>query len=242
MTSAEPTSIGESDDRPRGVMSQTTVFERDLLPSEQFEDLQQQSYAATLGMWAFLATEVLFIGVIFVGFYIYRLHAPEAFAAGARELAWPLGTLNTAVLLGSSFTMALAVHAARAGEQRSLLRRLCFTLVLGSAFLAIKAIEYGIEYHERLVPGLRYDAIDSHGEPRPAAMGLFMAFYFVLTGIHAIHMIVGVGVLSVVALLAHRGKFDETYHNPVEIAGLYWHFVDLVWVFVFPTLYLLRHA
>lgn len=222
-------------------MTDFTVVERDSFPAEQFDDAAQQSYASTIGMWAFLSTEILFIGAIFVGFYVYRMRNAEAFAFGARELKWTLGTLNTAVLLGSSFSMALAVDAARSGRNRAIVRRLLVTLALGVTFLLIKATEYGIEFRDRLVPGLNFSTTSPAGEPRPERVELFMSFYFALTGVHALHMFVGVSALLVVTWLAHRGKFTAAWHTPVEIVGLYWHFVDLVWVFVFPTLYLLRH-
>ena len=220
---------------------QFTILEADDFPAEQFDDAPQQAYTATLGMWAFLATEVLFIGAIFAAFYVGRFRFPDAFAEGAKELKWPLGTLNTAVLLGSSFSMALAVHAAREGQAAAIFRRVLLTLALGGAFLAIKAVEYAIEFRDRLVPGLNFSTVSPEGVARPARMELFMAFYFALTGVHALHMLVGVGLLTWVAWLARRGTLTAAWHTPVEVVGLYWHFVDLVWVFVFPTLYLLRH-
>lgn len=223
-------------------MAQLTIFERDTYPAEQFDDVEQQSYTATIGMWAFLATEVLFIGAIFVAFYVYRLRWPETFADGARELKWYLGAINTAVLLGSSFTMALAVHEAKLGASRRLFRYVLVTLTLGGLFLLIKGTEYVIEFREHLVPGLNYASIAPDGKPRPEKLELFMSFYFVLTGVHALHMTIGLCVLLVLAIMTRRGAFTAEQHNPVEVAGLYWHFVDLVWVFVFPTLYLLRHA
>lgn len=222
-------------------MTQFTVIERDAFPAEQFDDAAQQSYAATIGMWAFLATEVLFIGAIFVAFYVARFRFPDAFAYGARELKWTLGTLNTAVLLGSSFSMALAVHAAREGQSRAIFRRLLLTVVLGVGFLAIKGVEYAIEFRESLIPGLNFSTIAPDGAIRSERVEHFMAFYFALTGVHALHMLVGVGLLSWLAWRARRDAYSKAWHTPVEVVGLYWHFVDLVWVFVFPTLYLLRH-
>jgi cytochrome c oxidase subunit 3 len=222
-------------------VSQLTVFEHDAYPAEQFRDAAQQNDAATLAMWTFLATEVLFFGAMFVCFYAYRMRWPQAFAAGARELKWYLGTVNTAVLLGSSYCMALAVHAAKVGDRRRLVRRLLLTAGIGIVFLAIKGTEYGIEYHEHLVPGLNYTDVSRSGHSRPPQDALFMTFYFIMTGFHALHMLVGLGVLLVLAWLAHRGKYTPHHHNPVEIGGLYWHFVDMVWVFIYPTLYLLRH-
>lgn len=223
-------------------MSQLTVFEHDSLPAEQFEDTEQQTHAATIGMWTFLSTEVLFFGVIFASFYVYRMRWTEDFAEGAKELKWWLGGPNTAVLLGSSFCMAMAVHAAKHDKFRALVGWLVSTIVLGVCFILIKFTEYGIEYHEYLVPQLRYSAVSPDGKTRPEHVYQFMTFYFVATGFHALHMIIGIGVLSVLTWMAHKRRFSRAYHNPVEVAGLYWHFVDTVWVFLFPTLYLLRHA
>jgi cytochrome c oxidase subunit 3 len=220
---------------------QLTVFEHDTFPAEQFQEPAQQTEAAILGMWTFLATEVLFFGGMFASFYIYRLRWPDAFAQGATELKWYLGTINTGVLLGSSYAMAMAVHCARHGDNRKIVRWLLLTIVLGIVFLGIKGTEYVIEYHEHLVPGLNFAAVSSTGEHRPPQDALFMTFYFVMTGFHALHMIIGLGVISTLTWMAHRRKFTIQYHNPVEIGGLYWHFVDMVWVFLYPTLYLLRH-
>ena len=222
-------------------MAQATVFDHDTLPAEQFDDVGQQAYASTLGTWAFLATEVLFIGAIFCAFFVYRERWPDAFAEGAHELKWQLGTLNTAILLTSSYAMALAVHASRSGRNASIVQWLVVTIVLGAAFLCVKATEYVIEYHDHVVPALNYASTSPEGKPRAEQVELFMAFYFTLTGVHAIHMMVGLVVLATLIVRARRNAFSPSYHNPVECSGLYWHFVDLVWVFVFPTLYLLRH-
>jgi cytochrome c oxidase subunit 3 len=213
------------------------------LPAEQFDDAAQQRHASTLGMWTFLATEVLFFGVLFVGFYAMRLRWPADFAGGARHLKWYLGTINTAVLLTSSFFMALAVHAASAGDRRGVGRWLLLTLALGAVFLGIKFSEYAIEYHERLVPHWHYSPIDQPaGEPRPERLSLFMSAYFITTGFHALHVTIGLGALATLWFMNRRGQFSRAYHTPVEMVGLYWHFVDVVWVFLFPTLYLLRHG
>ncbi|HEY7089253.1 MAG TPA: cytochrome c oxidase subunit 3 family protein [Tepidisphaeraceae bacterium] len=219
----------------------STAFEHDSFPAEQFHDADQQHEAGVLGIWTFLASEVLFFGVLFLGFFVYRTRWPEAFVHGSRELKWYLGTLNTAVLLTSSFAMAMAVHSARESENRRLVRWLLITIGLGIIFLGIKFTEYAIEYHDRLVPVLNFSDVSPGGELRPPHLRLFMTFYFVMTGFHALHMIIGLGVLTVLMILARRGKFSRAYYNPIEIAGLYWHFVDMVWVFLFPTLYLLRH-
>jgi cytochrome c oxidase subunit 3 len=217
-------------------VSQLNIFEHDSYPSEQFQEAAQQDEAAALGMWTFLATEVLFFGGMFLAFYAYRLRWPASFAEGARELKWYLGTINTAVLLTSSYTMALGVHSAREGEGKKVVRWLLVTAGIGVVFLGIKGTEYAIEYREHLVPGLNY-----RGDGRAEHEALFMTFYFVMTGFHAVHMVVGLGVLVTLAVMARRGRFSARYHNPVEVGGLYWHFVDMVWVFLYPTLYLLRH-
>ncbi len=215
-----------------------------------FEDIDQQRESSSLGMWTFLATEVLFFGALFVGYFVYRVRYPEAFRRGSEEMNLWLGGLNTAVLLTSSLTMALGVHAAGHGDNRGIRRFLAVTMVLGLAFLGIKAIEYAAEAHERLVPAVNFSTIppDEAGlpsarqHPRPHQVELFMIFYFVMTGLHALHMIVGVSVLSFLFVLTGRGWFTARWHNPIETAGLYWHFVDIVWVFLYPCLYLLRQG
>jgi cytochrome c oxidase subunit III len=223
---------------------QMTALERDSYPSEQFEDIGQQLETATLGMWTFLATEVLFFGVMFATFYIYRMRWTAAFAHGANDLSETIGTINTAVLLGSSFCMAMGVHAASKNNRRSLFRWMLLTGALGLCFLGFKALEYSIDYREHLIPTINFSTIPPDGPPgevRPPQEQLFMTLYFVMTLFHALHMIIGLGVLGVLITKASRGAFSAEYHNPIEIFGLYWHFVDIVWVFLFPTLYLLKH-
>lgn len=225
-------------------MSHTTVFEHDELPAEQFEDVEQQRETSFLGMWTFLATEVLFFGVLFTGFFVYRTRWPHAFAEGARELKWWLGATNTAVLLTSSYCMAMAVHWASHADDRRVVRWLGWTIALGALFVAIKGTEYTIEWHDQLVPRFHWSDIPpgaSDQPPRTPKMALFMTFYFVMTMLHALHMLIGLAVLATILLLAKRRHFTRDYHHPVEVVGLYWHFVDTVWVFLFPVLYLLRH-
>jgi cytochrome c oxidase subunit 3 len=230
-------------------MSQVHALEHDSFPSEQFEDGVQQRESASLGMWTFLATEVLFFGVLFTGFFVYRVRWPDEFREGAHDLKWWLGSINTAVLLGSSFCMAMAVHAASEADDKKITRWLWFTIALGVAFLAIKGTEYAIEWHDWLVPHYHWSAVppDQWNLPaaqqhaRPPQVELFMTFYFVMTLLHATHMVVGLCVLGVMVALSRRRHFTREYHHPVEIVGLYWHFVDTVWVFLFPVLYLLRH-
>jgi cytochrome c oxidase subunit 3 len=189
-------------------------------------------------MWVFLLTEIMFFGGMFVGYAVYRVLYPEAFVAGSHHLDVVLGGINTAVLLGSSLTMALAVHAAQVGERQQLIRFLAGTLGLGLVFLGIKAVEYAHKFAAHLVPGSRF----VYDGPHMPQVQLFFSFYFSMTGMHALHMLIGIGLLSMLIRLAWRGRFSPDYHTPVELVGLYWHFVDVVWIFLFPLLYLLgRH-
>jgi cytochrome c oxidase subunit 3 len=218
--------------------------------AHHFEDLEQQKDAATLGMWAFLATEVLFFGGALTAFAVYRYWYTEGFIAGALAQKALVGTLNTVILLTSSLTMALAVHAAAAGHRPPLVRNVGLTILLGLAFLGVKVYEYTSDYHEGLVPGATTFNPNEHIREVWAEHGLkvnlrevelYFVFYFVLTGLHALHMIIGIGVLGVMFVLARRGRFTPEYPTPVEVMGLYWHFVDIVWIFLFPLLYLLYH-
>jgi len=193
--------------------------------AHHFDDPRQQLRSATLGMWLFLVTEVLFIGGLFAAFAVYGSQHHEAFSAASRRLDVTLGAVNTVILLTSSLTVVLAGN-------------LLATLVLAFGFLVVKAVEYSHKAHQGLVPGARFatDAFDAR------ASELFFSFYFLMTGMHALHVVVGIGVLGWVAVRAARGRFSAAYHTPVEIAGLYWHFVDIVWIFLFPVLYLIaRH-
>ena len=206
--------------------------------AHQFDDLEQQTEAASLGMWAFLITEILFFGGLFAGYAVYRSSYPEAFADGSHHLDILLGTINTAVLIGSSLTMALAVHAAQQSQRETLVTCLLLTILLGSVFLGIKALEYAHKFAEHLVPGSAF----LYEGPHAQQAQLFFSFYFSMTGMHALHMIIGVGILGVLTIRAWHGRFSSLYYTPIEITGLYWHFVDIVWIFLFPLLYLIgRH-
>jgi len=205
---------------------------RTLYPEIQYATLEQQSDSAQLGIWVFLATETLFFGALLLGYAVLRHAYPAGFAEAGRETKIIIGTVNTAVLLTSSATMAWAVHAAGSGHRRLLTLMLAITAALGLVFLGLKGVEYSEEYAERLVPGFNFDP--AHG----AAVELFYFLYFVLTGLHAVHLTIGIAVVVVIAVRARRGAFSPAYYTPVEVTGLYWHFVDLVWIFLFPLLYL----
>jgi len=205
-----------------------------------FDSLDQQFSAAQLGMWAFLLTEMMMFGGLFVGYITYRWSYPHAFAVASHHLELTLGAINTLVLIGSSLTMALAVHAAQTGKsKRQLVRFLLATLGLGLLFLLIKCVEYSTKFEHHLVPG---SAFQFH-EPYRRQAEVFFSFYFAMTGLHAVHMIVGAGLITWLIRAALRDRFTRAYFTPVEMVGLYWHFVDIVWIFLFPLLYLIgRHA
>lgn len=207
--------------------------------AHHFESLDQQKEAATLGMWVFLVTEVLFFGGLFVAYSIYRSWYPEAFAAASHELDIVLGGINTVVLITSSLTMALAVHAAQTGERRLLLWFLMATMALGAAFLGIKGLEYYHKFAEHHVPGPAFSFEPDHFSHAQ----IFFSLYFVMTGLHALHMIIGLGIMTVMLWWSWNGTITAEYASPIEISGLYWHFVDIVWIFLFPLLYLIgRHG
>jgi cytochrome c oxidase subunit 3 len=207
--------------------------------AHQFDDPVQQYEASTLGMWIFLATEVMFFGGLFAGYVVYRAAYPEAWAEGSRHLDITLGAVNTAVLIGSSLTMALAVRAAQVGHRGAQVLFLVLTLVLGSVFLGIKGVEYFHKFEEHLIPGATFQWEGAN----PRNIQLFYSFYFAMTGMHALHMIVGIGILATLIVMAWRGRFTPAYFTPMEVSGLYWHFVDIVWIYLFPLLYLIdRHV
>ena len=209
--------------------------------AHHFEDMAQQQEASSLGMWIFLATEIMFFGGLFCGYAIYRGLYLRAFEAGSRILEIQWGATNTAVLIGSSLTMALAVHAAQTGNRKMLQVYLLLTLVLGAAFLGIKFHEYDVKWEHSLVPGLKWAPAPEEipAGVSPQHMEMFFIFYFFMTMLHALHMIIGMGILTVLLFMARAGKFTERYFAPVEVSGLYWHFVDIVWIFLFPLLYLI---
>lgn len=220
-------------------MSDTDITVPEHIPElkHHFDDSSQQLDSSTLGMWVFLLTEIMFFGGMFGAYTIYRNLYPAAFESASRFMSVPLGGTNTAVLILSSLTMAIAVRSAKIGSKKLLIMFLIFTLVLGLTFLGIKYVEY----HEKWVdhhipgPGFRYD------EPQYFHQAQILFFlYFAMTGMHAIHMIVGVGLLTTLIVMASRNRFGSEWNTPVDMIGLYWHFVDIIWIFLFPLLYLIR--
>ena len=205
--------------------------------THHFPNLAEQKEASSLGMWLFIAQEIMFFGGLFLAYTVYRNLYPAAFAEASHHLDWKLGGINTAVLIGSSLTMALAVHAAVLGHRRKIVLYLILTVVLGSIFLGVKVVEYADKFEHHLVPGADFRFEGVHGRPAE----IFYSLYFAMTGLHALHMIIGIPILLYLAWRAHRGHYGPEYHTPVEMTGLYWHFVDIVWIFLFPLLYLVGH-
>lgn len=206
--------------------------------AHQFEDALQQQEAATLGMWIFLATEVLFFGALLLAYGIYRRAYFPSFAEASGHLDMGLGAVNTAVLLCSSLTMAFAVSEGQRGNNRKVLFYLGLTATLGLAFLGIKFYEYAHKASEGLIPGRGF----MWAGDDPGSASLFFVFYFVLTGMHALHMLIGIGFLGLLMVRVRLNSFSTNYNTPIDLAGLYWHFVDIVWVFLFPLLYLVDRA
>jgi len=206
---------------------------------EQFETPGQQKEASTLGMWIFLVTEVMFFGGLFLAYMVYRRLFPEVFAVASNTLNIVIGAVNTAVLLCSSFTMVLAVHASQIGSRKALIVFLILTMLLGGVFLGVKAYEWNEKFQEHHVPGPSFHL---EGTAMQGQAQLFFSLYFAMTGLHALHMVVGEGLLLFLLFQAYAGKYTPKYYTPVDIGGLYWHFVDIIWIFLFPLLYLIgRH-
>jgi cytochrome c oxidase subunit 3 len=204
-----------------------------------FDSLEQQKESVTLAMWVFLVTEVMFFGGVFVAYVIYRGRYSASFVSASHTLDLVKGALNTAVLICSSLTMALAIWAAQVDRRKLVVLFLILTMLLGATFLVVKAFEYHDKFVEHHVPGPYFHFEGAH----PEHTEIFFSLYFVLTGIHAAHMVIGLGLLTWLLITAWRGAYSSKWYNPLEITGLYWHFVDIVWIFLFPLLYLLgAHA
>ena len=251
--------------------SQTTTTDHHPALAHQFDSMQQQQDASTFGMWVFLLTEIMMFGGLFTAYLIYRIKYYDAFVAGSTSISVGWGFANTLVLIGSSFTMAMAVWTAQKGFRKQQVVYLILTMILGVAFLGVKAKEYNDKYQECHIPGHVIgkgfntwggcSATDPHlgniaeeirernpKVPEVAAVQIakqteiFFSFYFAMTGLHAFHMIIGFGLLLWLTLRAKRGEFGPEYYTPVELGGLYWHFVDIVWIYLFPLLYLISRT
>lgn len=204
-----------------------------------FVSSEQQFDAAKLGMWLFLITEILLFSGMFVAYTVYRVWHPEVFEAVSTLLDWHLGGLNTLVLLGSSLTVALAIHDAQTDNRKGLVRNLLITLVLAGVFLVVKYFEYTAKFEHGIFPGASYHPHGDYAIYDIPYAAQFFSIYFVMTGIHGVHVLVGMGLIGWMAYRAHRGHFSSAWYTPVEMTGLYWHLVDIIWIFLFPLLYLI---
>ena len=215
------------------------VHEETAALREQFDTAAQQRDASTLGMWVFLITEIMFFGGMFLLYTVYNHLYSDVFALASHSLNEVIGGVNTAVLLCSSFTMVLAIRSAQLGRRKSVMMFLVMTMLLGMAFLVIKGFEWAQKFQEHHVPGpsfhLAGTAMQGHAQ-------LFFSLYFAMTGLHALHMVVGCGIVAFLLFQTWRGKFTAEYFTPLDIGGLYWHFVDIIWIFLFPLFYLIDRS
>jgi cytochrome c oxidase subunit III len=212
-----------------------------------FSDMEQQRHAASLGMWLFLGTEVMFFGGMFLAYLVYRRWYYPEFVVASNSLNLPIGAVNTAILICSSLSAALAIRAAQTNKRTQTVVMLVLTLVFGLAFLGVKAYEWHDKFAEHHVPGPTFHfegAMPGHAEVKinPQHAQVFFSMYFAMTGMHALHMIIGVGIFLWLIYAASKGRFNSEYYTPLENAGLYWHFVDVIWIYLFPLFYLIdRH-
>lgn len=200
---------------------------------EQFGTPQQQRDTSTVGMWVFLATEVMFFGGLFASYAVYRMYYAQAFHEGSREMTLVIGTVNTAVLMTSSFTMNVAIDSISRGKQSRAYWLLILTAVIGMMFLGLKFSEYFLHYQDHKVPGIWFES----NKPFAPQEELFFVYYFALTGLHVIHLSIGIGLTAVVAVRTALGRFNANYHTPVDLVGVYWHFVDIIWAFIYAIFY-----
>lgn len=202
--------------------------------AHHFKNLEQQFDAAKLGVWLFLCTEILMFGGLFVGYLIFHGIYPEMFAEGASHLDWRLGALNTVVLLFSSYTMATGIHYAQTNQRKKSMMALGVTVLCGLIFMAVKYFEYTHKFHLGLEPGKFF----SFEGAQHSNLALYFSFYFLMTGLHGSHVLVGLGLIIWVMIRTAKGEFDSEFYTPVEGVGLFWHLVDLIWIYLFPLLYL----
>lgn len=210
----------------------TTTYEHHT--AHHFDNAEAEYHASKLGVWVFLMTEILMFGGLFVGYIIYHQLMPETFAKGATFLDWKLGSLNTIVLIFSSLTMALSIYYAQIGKKMMVLYNLYITFFCGVIFMIVKAFEYSHKIHEGLLPG----GLFNHATDGVANLPIYFSFYFCMTGLHGSHVLVGMGLIAWLIVRAHKGHFGPKYFTPLECVGLFWHLVDLIWIYLFPLLYL----
>lgn len=200
-----------------------------------FVDAEQQFDAAKMGMWIFLGTEILMFGGLFAAYIVYRLWYPELFTLASEELDTILGTVNTLVLIGSSLTVAMAIRSAQTNKNRNIIIYLAITLALAATFMVIKYFEWTHKFHLGIFPGQFYSF---EGIDHPQA-NVFFSLYYLMTGLHGFHVVIGMGLMGWLLWRSFKGHFNSEYYTPVEITGLYWHLVDIIWIFLFPLFYLI---
>lgn len=203
--------------------------------AHHFESAEAEYKASKMGVWVFLMTEILMFGGLFVGYIIYHQKYPETFHAGAKFLDWKLGTLNTVVLIFSSLTMALSIYYAQINKKKLVLLNLYVTFICGLVFMGVKSIEYAHKFHDGLLPGQFF----THASEGVANLPIYFSFYFCMTGLHGTHVLIGMGFILWLIVRAHKGHFGPKYYTPLECVGLFWHLIDLIWIYLFPLLYLI---
>jgi len=236
MSSSDALSEGGGSGAPAPAHAAGTGHEHNPRLAHHFDSMKTQDHASRLGMWLFLGTEVLLFAGLFLGYSVYRHFYHETFHHASRHLNLVLGTINTVVLITSSFTVAMALHSVKQGKNKIAAALLMFTIACACAFLVIKGFEYAEKFEEGALPGKWFHFHEMEGFP---GANMFYTVYFLTTGLHAFHVIVGMAILSWVLINVARGRFTPKYHMGVELGGLYWHLVDLVWIFLFPLLYLI---
>lgn len=204
-----------------------------------FATMEQQFDTAKIGMWLFIVTEILLFGGLFAGFGLLQNKYPQEFLEAHHHLQKPLGALNTVVLLISSWTMVMAVYSAQTDQQKKQIRYLWLTILCAAIFLVVKYFEYSEKFHAGHYPGRWYNPVEPDSIPGSFGYQAFYSFYFMMTGLHGFHIVVGIGLLYWLVLRARKGHFSSAYFTPVELVGLYWHIVDMIWIYLFPTYYLI---
>jgi len=212
----------------------TDNIEKGVIPAHHFDSVEQEQDAAKQGIWLFLATEILMFGGLFVAYSIFRGKYPEMFHSGSKMLDVTLGAFNTVVLITSSYTMANAVTQTQKGDWQKAFNNVLITLICAGIFMVVKYFEYSHKFHEGMLPGLSFKV-----EGASQGLGLFFSLYFVMTGLHGIHILVGMALMVWLLIRLKRGEFSPHYYIPVEGVGLYWHIVDIIWIFLFPLMYLI---
>ena len=226
-------------DREATLVSHDIGHDTHSLVQHHFETAEQQKDASTVGMWVFLITEIMFFGGMFLAYFVYRQAYPAAFASASNKTSLLIGAFNTTVLICSSLTMAMAVRSAATGKRQLIILFLVLTFILGLTFLGVKGYEWHDKYVHHEVPGINFNCegcVDAQHTP------LFFSLYFGMTGLHAAHMVVGCGILIFLIIHAFKGVYIPEWHTPVELFGLYWHFVDIIWIFLFPLFYLIDRS